>query len=377
MTDTEAETNGTAGEKPPRSRSRRIGRWVLWIFGPAVVLVGCVWYVFTVGRYEATDNAYLHADVITIAPEVAGRVVEVAVRENQHVRAGDLLFRIDPEPYQLAVNELEAQAIAIGEYLNSSRDSYAAALADLEARRADVKHEEQLYRRVEDLRAKGLVSQENLDDASNSVATARADRDAAEAMAAKEKTLLGGDADAPVQQQAGYRVIEARLAKAQLELDHTVVRASVDGIIGKQTLQAGDFLNTGQAAMPLVAEDVWVNANFKETDMTWVRPGQRATVSVDAYPGREWQAEVASVSPASSAMFSVLPAENATGNWVKVVQRIPVRLHILHPESDGPVLRAGMSAEVKIDTGSGHTLADRWFGRDPEASQLASEEPQR
>jgi membrane fusion protein (multidrug efflux system) len=166
-------------------------------------------------------------------------------------------------------------------------------------------------------------------------------------------------------------MIEARLEKSNLDLARTVVRAPAGGVIGRQTLQSGDFLAVGQAAMPLVTDNLWVDANFKETDMTWLRPGQSATLSVDTYPGREWQAQVASISPASSAMFSVLPAQNATGNWVKVVQRIPVRLNILTPQSDDAVLRAGMSAEIVIDTGSGHTLADRWFAGDEGQAQLA------
>jgi membrane fusion protein, multidrug efflux system len=359
---TDRDVDSAVTDMPARGRSRRIQQALLWILGPAIVVAGGAWYVIVSGRYESTDNAYLRADIITIASEVAGRVIAVEVRENQRVQAGDVLFRIDPRPYQLAVNELNAQAVAIGEYLNSSRDGYAAALADIESKAADLKHELQLYRRIEDLRAKGVVSQESLDDAANAVETARADRDAAIAIAAKAKTLLGGDAETPVQHLAAYQVVQARLARAELDLTHAVVRAPVDGVIGKETLQPGDFLNIGQPAMPLVTENVWVDANFKETEMTWVRPGQKAVLSVDAYPGREWQAEVASISPASSAMFSVLPAQNATGNWVKVVQRIPVRLRILAPLSDDGMLRAGMSAKVEIDTGSGHTLAERWFG---------------
>jgi membrane fusion protein (multidrug efflux system) len=371
MTDREAVTDEVAAAAPVKSRSRHAKQWFLWIFGPAIVLAGGTWYALHSGRYEATDNAYLHADIITIASEVAGRVVEVNARENTRVHAGDVLFRIDPRSYELAVSELQAQAIAIGEYLDSSRDAYAAALADLDSKGADLKHELQTLARIKDLREKGVVSQGNLDDAQNAVDTARADRDASTAMAAKAKTLLGGDVDTPVEQLAGYRIVQARLAKAELDLARTVVRAPADGVIGRQSLQVGDFLALGQAAMPLVTDNLWIDANFKETDMTWVRPGQSATLSVDTYSGLEWQAEVASISPASSAMFSVLPAQNATGNWVKVVQRIPVRLNILAPPSGDAVLRAGMSAEIVIDTGSGHTLADQLFGGDAGQTQLA------
>jgi len=350
-----------------RSWRRAITRSFLWLLGPTIVLAGGSWYAIHSGRYQSTDNAYLRADIIDVAPEVAGRVVDVRVHENQRVTAGDILFRIDATPYELVVSELDAEAAAIGEYLDSSRDAYAAALADLESKRADLKHAQQTYARIDDLRGKGVVSQESLDDAANAVETARADRDAAIAMVARAKTLLGGDEGTPVEQLAGYRMVKARMDKARLNLDRTIVRAPADGVLGKQNLQVGDYLTIGQPAMPIVTEAIWVDANFKETDMTWVRPGQQATIKVDTYPGREWTAEVASISPASSAMFSVLPAQNATGNWVKVVQRIPVRLSIEMPQASDAVLRAGMSAEVVIDTGSGHSLVDRWFGRETQA----------
>jgi len=362
MTERENTPADAATEKPVRRRSTRVRQVLLWTLIPAAVLAGGAWYLISQGRFESTDNAYLNADIISIAPEVAGRVVAVEARENQHVNAGDVLFRIDAQPYELAVAELNAQALAISDYLNSSRDSYAAALADLSSKDAYLKHELQLYHRIEDLYAKGVASQEDLDDATNSVATARADRDAASAMAAKAKTLLGGDSDTPNEQLAAYQMVQARLARAQLDLSRAVVRAPIDGVIGKMTLQVGDYVNVGQVTLPLVTENIWVDANFKETQMTWVREGQKAMLSVDAYPGQEWQAEVVSLSPASSGVFSVLPAQNATGNWVKIVQRIPVRLRILSTQTDDVILRAGMSAVVRIDTGRGHTLADRWLG---------------
>lgn len=356
-------TADTQTETPaPVSKKRRLPQWLLWALAPAVVLAGVAWFTFNSGRYQSTDNAYLHADIITIAPEIAGRVVEVAVQANQRVKAGDVLFRLEADKLQLAVDEINAQGVAIGEYLDSSREGYHAAVADLAARQADVKHNQQQFNRVQDLRAKGMVSQENLDDAENVVATAIADRDAAVAMVAKSKSMLGGDAKTPLADLAGYKIVQAQLKKAQIDLDHAVIRAPVDGYIGSETLQVGDYLMIGQATMPLVTDTLWVDANFKETDMTWVVPGQKATVEVDTYPGEEWRAEVASISPASASMFSVLPAQNATGNWVKVVQRIPVRLRILSPDDGHGVLRAGMSVEVRIDTGEGHTLADRWLG---------------
>lgn len=363
MTDLNEPNENPALAPVAKARKRRVPQWLLWTLGPALVLAGAAWFVFTSGRYESTDNAYLHADIITIAPEIAGRVVAVAVQPNQQVKAGDILFRIEPDKLKLAVDELNAQTVAIGEYLDSTREGYKVAIADLAARQADVKHTQQQFNRVQDLRIKGVVSQEDLDNAQNDMATAIADRDAAIAMVAKSKSMLGGNAKTPLAEMAGYKIVEAQLKKAQIDLEHAVVRAPADGYIGSETLQVGDYLMVGQAAMPLVTEALWVDANLKETDMTWVVAGQKAVVKVDTYPGEQWRAEVSSISPASASMFSVLPAQNATGNWVKVVQRIPVRLRILSPGDGRGVLRAGMSAEITIDTGKGHTLVDGLLGR--------------
>jgi membrane fusion protein (multidrug efflux system) len=185
--------------------------------------------------------------------------------------------------------------------------------------------------------------------------------------------MLGGLPSTPDEQLAGYKLALAQLAQAKLDLEHATVRAPMDGTIGRTTLQPGDFLATGQAAMPLVANNLWVDANFKETDLTHVLVGQPATIEVDTFPGRKWQARVASISPASGAEFSLLPAQNATGNWVKIVQRIPVRLAIDVPQQDGMILRAGMSAVVDIDTGRQNSPIGRWQGADtPPQIRVAS-----
>lgn len=346
---------------PPPKKKRKTLQRVLWIAGPLAVAVVAGWIYVTSGRYVSTDNAYVDADQANIAAQIAGRVVEVDVKENQRVHKGDVLFRIDPQPFQLTVDQLQAQMHAIGDYLASSRDSYAAATADLRSQQASLHHDLAQLERIKDLRAKGVVTEKALDDATNDVATSRGKRDSAAANASRAKTMLGGKVDAPVQQLSGYKAIEAQLAKARLDLEHATVRAPMDGVIGKTGLQPGDYVQVGQAVMPLVGNTVWVDANFKETDLAHVAAGQKASISLDTYPDYTWQAEVASISPASGASFSVLPAENATGNWVKVVQRIPVRLKLLPTES-APVARVGMSADVEIDTGPKNSLWGRWFG---------------
>lgn len=351
----------------PRKRTHRL----LWIAGPLVVAVVAGILYVSGGRYAGTDNAYVQADQVTISPQVAGRVVEVAVRENDVVHKGDLLFRIDAEPLELSVQQMEAQIAAAGDYLNASRDTYHSASADLRASEAGLATHVAQLARVEELRAKGIVAQKALDDARNDVATARGTRDSNAATLAKAKTMLGGAVDTPLEKLSGYKVAAAQLAKARLDLDHAEVRAPIDGTIGKMHLQAGDYLAVGQAAMPLVADSLWVEGNFKETDLTHVHVGQAATVEIDTFPGKVWQARVASISAASGAQFSVLPAQNATGNWVKIVQRIPVRLSIDASGHEGAILRAGMSASIEIDTGRENTVIGRWTHAARTASNVA------
>ena len=350
---------------------RRMRNRVLWIAGPLVVAMVAGWFYITAGRYTSTDNAYVQADQVTIAPQISGRVVEVAVRENQAVHKGDLLFRLDPEPLQIAVEQMQAQIAAAGDYLNASRDTYRSASADLRSAEATLRNNEAQLKRVQELRAKGLVAQKALDDAAAEVATARGTRDSDAATLAKARTMLGGAVDTPLEELSGYRVAMAQLAKAKLDLSHAEVRAPIDGTIGKMHLQPGDYLNVGQAAMPLVSNTLWVEGNFKETDLTNVRVGQPATIEVDTFPGHKWKATVASISPASGSQFSILPAQNATGNWVKIVQRIPVRLAIETASQDGRVLRAGMSADVEIDTGKQNSLLGRWTGGDSPEPRVA------
>ena len=353
--------------KPVRKRGNRL----LWIAGPLVVSLVAGYFYVTSGRYASTDNAYVQADQVTIAPQIGGRVVEVAVRENQQVREGDLLFRIDPEPLQLAVMQMEAQIEAAGDYLNASRDSYFSASADLRSSAATLRNHEAQLKRIRELRSKGLVAQKALDDALNDVTTALGSRDSDAANLAKSRTLLGGAVDTPLAQLSGYKVVLAQLAKARLDLAHAEIRAPIDGTIGKMHLQPGDYLNVGQAAMPLVSHTLWVEGNFKETDLTNVHVGQSAEIEVDTYPGHKWKATVASISPASGSQFSILPAQNATGNWVKIVQRIPVHLSIDAGSQQGMILRAGMSADVEIDTGKEHSLLGRWTARGNSQPQVA------
>jgi len=360
MTEKQVQAEDAVVAKP--APKRKWARTLMWIGGPAIVLAVAGWLYISSGRFASTDNAYVQADRVTIAPQVSGRVVEVDAHENQAVKQGDVLFRIDQEPLQIAVARMQAQVESVQSLLAAARSGYRSAQADVRSSAADLKYKEQQFQRMQELRGRGLVAQQSLDDAANNLAAARAKQDSNNAAVTKAQNLLGGLPETPDAQLAGYKLALAQLAQAKLDLEHAVVRAPMDGVIGKTTLQPGDFLTMGQAAMPLVATTLWVDANYKETDLTHVAVGQDATIEVDTFPGKKWQARVASISPASGAEFSVLPAQNATGNWVKIVQRIPVRLAIEEPNRDGMILRAGMSADVEIDTGRQNSILGRWQG---------------
>lgn len=357
------------GSEAPK-RNRGVQR-ALWIAGPLVVLFVALWLVLTSGRYESTENAYVGGDQVTIAPQVAGRVVQVEVQSSQPVHVGDVLFRLDDAKQRLAVRKLKAQMAAVGNYLAGTRDSLHGARARLQAATRNLELDIAQLDRLQGLRQQGLVAQKAVDDATQDVADARSERDSAHASVAQTSDMLGGKPKAALDTQAAYQMIDAQLEAAQLELERTVVRAPVDGVLGPVQLEAGDFLQVGEATLPLIASGRWVDANFKETSLTHVQVGDPATIEVDTYPDHVWHAEVASISPASGGTFALLPAQNASGNWVKVVQRIPVRLRI-ETEPGDPVLRVGMSASVEIDTGADNSIWGSWFGDTPGGNGVAA-----
>ncbi|WP_305806163.1 HlyD family secretion protein [Stenotrophomonas sp. YIM B06876] len=342
--------SGEAALSAAAAPRRRVRVW-MWAV-PLLAVAGFFgWQWLQSTHSVSTDNAYIKAGRILIAPQVAGRVVEVAVGQNEPVKAGQLLFRIDTRPLELAVARAEAQLASIDNSANASRAGVKSTSTSIAAARETLTWAQRDLARMQELASRQLVAHKMLDDARHAVAEARSTLANAQALQQQASASLSGNAATPTDELPEYRAAVAQLETAKLDLAHAEVRAPVDGIVGTHDLQAGEYLNLGQTAMPLVAgAPIWVEANFKETELTRLQVGQPATVRVDAYPKHQWTARVASISPASGGEFSVLPPQNATGNWVKIVQRVPVRLEIAGADvADGPALRSGMSAEVDVE----------------------------
>jgi membrane fusion protein (multidrug efflux system) len=285
-------------------------------------------------------------------------VAKVDVHNDQHVKAGDILFRLDDEPYRIAREGAKAQLGAIANQIDGLKAQYRQQLAAVQNAQTDVAYYQLGIQRQTELASRAVASQATLDQARHDYRSAQDRMVMAQRQADSVLAQLGGDANKPTQDNPQYLQAKAQVDKAERDLRRAIVRAPVDGIVTNvDTLQPGNYLQASQPGMSLVASDhVWVEANLKETDLTYLRPGDPAEISVDAYPGAEWKASVATISPATGAQFSVLPAQNSSGNWVKVVQRLAVRLKV-ETNDNTPPLRAGMSVVVNIDTGHTRTLS--------------------
>ena len=334
-------------------------RRVLLTAGPVLVLAGALFVYVTGGRYISTDDAYVHAGKLTVATDVSGIVSNVAVHESQKVDKGEILFTLDQEPFQIALAGAQANLGMVRNQLTTLQATYRQKQVQIEQARTDVAFYETTFQRQQDLLKRGVASQAAFDQARRDLDSARERVTMAQHDAQATLAQLGGNADAPIEENANYLAAKAQVDKAQRDLRRTTVLAPIPGIVTNvDALQVGKYLPAAQAAFSLVSSaDVWIEANPKESDLTYLKPGAPAVVTIDAYPGREWLATVSSLSPATGTEFSVLPAQNATGNWVKVVQRVPIRLSVQMP-ADAPPLRTGMSANVQIDTGHRRALGD-------------------
>jgi len=321
------------------------------IFGPLVLVVLGGGFYLKGDRYISTDNAYIKTEKISISTEVTGKIVKVNVSDNGRVAKGEELFLIDPQPFEIAVSRAEANLDNVQAEIESIRARYLQKRAEFDREKDTVHYREKEYNRYKGLVAKRAVSQERWNQAEYDYKAAQKNRDAALQEAQSLKAQLEGKTDSSTEDHSRYRQAKAELAKAQLDLSHVKILAPADGVAANVTLSPGEYTVAGLPLFTLVKDGrPWIEANFKETDLTHMRLGQHAEVRVDSYPGIKWDAEIVSITPATGSEFSILPPQNSSGNWVKVVQRIMVRLALLDNRGK-PYLRAGMSSTVKVDTG--------------------------
>lgn len=346
-------------EAPVRRRlGRGALRLVLMLGGILVVLAAVAAYWLTGGRTVSIDDAYIRAAKEAIATDVSGIVATVAVHEGQRVKQGDVLLTLDPRPFEIALAGARASMNGMESTLNAMKLDYQRMLREVEVKQAQLQSDQANYDRFSGLVKNGGVTRAEYDNARFLL---MADKQAVESLkvaAAMQLARLGGSADVDVHTMSDYRAAAARVDEAQRQLSHAIVHAPFSGIVTQvDTVQPGMYLAAATAAFGLVSDErIWVEANPKETELTHVKPGDPVQVWVDTYPGRVWKAHVESIAPNSGSEFSVLPAQNTSGNWVKVVQRIPVRIGVERVDGE-PELRAGMSVIADIDTG--HTRSWR------------------
>ena len=356
----------TAGAARVADTSRARLRWrsrvlrpILMIGGILAVALGAFYWWYTGGRYVSIDDAYVAAAKVSVSTDVSGLVSDVDVREGQLVHTGQVLFRLEPQQFQIALDGAKANLVQTGLNVDAMKRDYQRMLRDIDAKAAELQNDQANYARYASLVHSGAVTRADYDTTRFKLAADQQALDALREQARVQLAKLGGNPDLVVKTSAMYLAAKARVDEAQRELDHSIVRAPFDGIVTDvDKLQPGQYLAASTGAFGLVStEHVWVEANPKETELTWVKPGDSATIDVDTYPDREWKGVVQEIAPNSGSEFSILPAQNSSGNWVKVVQRIAVRILVDRHPGDPP-LRSGMSVEVTIDTHHQRTLSD-------------------
>ena len=331
------------------AKPRRFARLALLGSVPLLLAVGATAYFIANDHYVSTDNAYVQQDKVSISAEVGGRIIDVAVHENDVVKAGDLLFRIDPAPYRIAIEQADATIAAAQVRVSSLQTEYQTTGVDIESAREDVAFYEKEYQRQSALMQDGFTTRARLQAAEHALSDARSRVASAQANATKARAALATGSAVPGINPA-IKAGQAQREQALLNLSRTEIRAPVAGVVSQaDRLQPGQMMVQGLPGVTIVASNKsWIEANFKETDLAHMRVGQPAEITFDAYPELKVRGKVSSIGAGTGSEFSVLPAQNANGNWVKVTQRVPVRIAI----TDKPkrAMIAGLSAHVRIDT---------------------------
>ncbi len=343
-----------------RARLRR----VLMIGGLVVVAALTAYFYLSGGRYVTTDDAYVHAAKLMVSTDVSGLVAEVDVHEGQVVKKGDILFKLDSHPFEIAVANAQAALAQTVQDAEATRASYHTILGQIAAQQAQVNLAGLTNARMAALVRQNAISQAQYDQARIALVAAQGTLASLQSTAQTTLAKLNGDPNLPAQQTPAYLRATAALEEAQRQLSHTTVRAPFDGIVGEvDSLQPGTLVISAMSAFSTTSavglvssKNVWVAAAMKETDLTYVRAGNPVEITVDAYPSCSWTGAVDAVAAASDSAFSPLPSENGSGNWVKVVQRIPTRIRITGGTCPSAALRAGMSTSISIDTGH-----RRWY----------------
>lgn len=356
------ETTSPATKTPRKNwkqfvREKR--RTLLLVVVPLVALVAGVAFYLSGGRYASTDDAYVGAQKVLITPDISGKIQKVLVKEGQKVKAGDELFEIDPVPFRFALQQARATLETAKTNYNNLRDNVKiyAQMLDLAKQGVDLKQRD--VERKSSLVKSQSGSQLDLDTSTTNLVMARAQLELLQQQLATTNNQLLGNSDLPLEEFPPYFQAKAALDQAQRNLDHTILRAPIDGTATQvDSIQLGRFVNAGAPVFSIIDDThPWVDANLKESDLTYVANGQSVTMSIDAFPDHIFKGTVGSLSPGTGAQFAILPPQNSTGNFVKVVQRVPVRIYFDAHDAAVQKLKAGMSTFVWVDTGHQRTLA--------------------
>ena len=333
---------------------RVLARLVMWSL-PFIVILATLFVWLSSGRYVSTDNAYVKGDRAQIATELSGIIVEVPVQENQHVSGGQLLFKLDDQSYRAALARIDAEIESARADIRGLRAQWRTKREEIKAASSQLNFAQAEFDRQSDLAEKKIASTQKLQETRMGLEVARQRISAAEEDLLRIEAALAGDPKIHPDDHPKVKQLMAARDEALLQLRRTTIESPLDGIVSKRPVP-GSYATAGVPIIVIVADtDLWIEANFKETELTLVRPGQQAIIKVDTYPDAECTGSVASISQATGAEFAVLPPQNASGNWVKVVQRIPVRIAVACREGDPP-LRVGMSTTVEIDTGHSRSI---------------------
>ncbi|MBX7145837.1 MAG: HlyD family secretion protein [Alphaproteobacteria bacterium] len=322
-----------------------------------IIFTGGYFYLFG-DRYVSTENAYVKVAKTPISPEINGRVIEVTIKDNIRVTEGQKLFVIDKKPFEIAVTRAEANLANIQSEIESMKADYLHKIAELQKTKEEVRFQERKYQRYKQLTQTNVMAMAQYDQSVYERDAAIAAQNAAEQDVLAQKVKLANDPNLPVENHPRYKQALQELEKAKLDLSHVEIYAPTNGVVANVTLEEGEYVNAGTPLFSVVNDNqLWIEANFKETDLTYVRPGQKAEIKIDTYPQEKWEATVISITPATGSEFAILPPQNSSGNWVKVVQRIMVRLELTDYQGNPP-LAGGMSSHVIIDTGEQHFFSN-------------------